>query len=55
MSEIDKLNFELAQKNLFIANLIDELSEAYKSIEQIKDEVIALTLDFKHIVEGMRK
>jgi len=55
MSEIEALKNELRNRDIFIENLILELSEAYKSVEQIKDEVISITQDFKHLIEALRK
>lgn len=55
MTEIQELKMELVERDLFIENLLKELKEAYNSIEAIKDEVISITLDFKHIVESLKK
>jgi len=55
MTEVETLKKELVDKNVFIQNLIEELSEAYMSIELIKDEVVSITQDFKHLIEALKK
>jgi len=55
MIEVQKLKQKIAEQEQFIENLITELTEAYNSVELIKDEVISITQDFKHLIEALKK
>ncbi len=55
MIEVKKLKQKIAEQEQFIENLILELTEAYNSVELIKDEVISITQDFKHLIEALKK
>ncbi len=55
MTEIKALQKRINDQEIFIENLIKELTEAYNSVELIKDEVISITQDFKHLIEALKK
>ncbi len=55
MTEVETLQQKLIDKDVFIENLINELSEAYASVELIKDETISIAQDIKHLIEALKK
>jgi len=55
MSEIEQLKKQIQENTLFIEGLIKELGEAYDSVEVIKENVTAMTQDFKCLLEAMKK
>jgi len=55
MNEVEELRHKVVAQELFIESLISELSEVYDSVELMKDEVIAITQDFKHLIEALKK